>query len=230
MTDQCPFCQLISQPEQLNIIGETENFYAWLEYPQPRAKGHANIVPKEHVENVMELSFSQYQEAMKLVREVMEKAVEGLGADGLSITMNVKEAGGQMLPHAYIQVFPRFQEDENAGTPTGAIFPHREDLQSEEAYQKVMKGYESVDVDLGSEAIEPHPDSQRHKEDNRNGKAEEEEYKTSEKESNSSKRDSSPENDSEDSSDSGYKGYQRDDEESKTERSYRKRGESTRWT
>lgn len=230
MTDQCPFCQLISQPEQLNIIGETENFYAWLEYPQPRAKGHANIVPKEHVENVMELSFSQYQEAMKLVREVMEKAVEGLGADGLSITMNVKEAGGQMLPHAYIQVFPRFQEDESAGTPTGAIFQHREDLQSEEAYQKVMKGYESVDVDLGSEAIEPHPDSQRHKEDNRESESEEEEDKTSEKESNSSKSDSTSKSSSEDSSDSGYKGYQKDDEESKTERSYRKRGESTRWT
>lgn len=230
MTDQCPFCQLISQPEQLNIIGETENFYAWLEYPQPRAKGHANVVPKEHVENVMELPFSQYQEAMKLVREVMEKAVEGLGADGLSITMNVKEAGGQMLPHAYIQVFPRFQEDENAGTPTGAIFPHREDLQSEEAYQKVMKGYESVNVDLGSEAIEPHPDSQRHKEDKRESESEEEEDKTSEKESSSSKSDSSSKSSSEDSSDSGYKGYQRDNKESKTERSYRKRGESTRWT
>ena len=228
MTDQCPFCQLISQPEQLNIIGETENFYAWLEYPQPRAKGHANVVPKEHVENVMELPFSEFQEAMKLTREVMEKAMEGLGADGLSVTMNVKEAGGQMLPHAYIQVFPRFQEEENAGTPTGAIFPHREELQSEEAYQKVMQGYESVDVDLGSESIEPHPDSQRHKEDER-----QRDKDNSEKENDSegSKDESSSDNnDSEDGSNSGYQGYQRDEEESHAEKSYRKRGESTRWT
>ncbi|MFO7794064.1 MAG: HIT family protein [Candidatus Nanohaloarchaea archaeon] len=231
MTDQCPFCQLISQPEQLNIIGETENFYAWLEYPQPRAKGHANIVPKEHVEDVMELSFSQFQEGIKLTREVMEKAMEGLGADGLSVTMNVKEAGGQMLPHAYIQVFPRFQDEENAGTPTGAIFPHREELQTEEAYQKVMQGYESVDIDLGSEAFEPHPDSQRHKEENNRSRKDE----ASNNESESSESESSSESSSEDSSsegesDSGYEGYKRDDEESKTERSYRKRGESTRWT
>lgn len=244
MTDQCPFCQLISQPEQLNIVGETENFYAWLEYPQPRAKGHANVVPKEHVDNVMELPFSQFQEAMKLTREVMEKAMEGLEADGLSVTMNVKEAGGQMLPHAYIQVFPRFQEEENAGTPTGAIFPHREELQSEEAYQKVMQGYESVDVDLGSEPIEPHPDSQRHKEEDSSRKEESssrEEEKASKEDSGSSENksssESSSENDSSSSdnssgseSDSGYDGYQRDDEESKTERSYRKRGKSTRWT
>jgi len=54
MADQCPFCQLMQQPEQLNIVGETENFYAWLEYPQPRAKGHANIVPKEHMESVLD--------------------------------------------------------------------------------------------------------------------------------------------------------------------------------
>ncbi|MFB6166647.1 MAG: HIT family protein, partial [Candidatus Nanohaloarchaea archaeon] len=119
---QCPYCQLIDNPEQLLVVSETENFYAWLEI-QPRARGHTQVVPKQHRESVLDFTPEEYDEAMTVVRKVIEKAEEGLGADGASVTMNVGEAAGQMLPHAYISVFPRFSEDENAGTPTGAIFP-----------------------------------------------------------------------------------------------------------
>jgi len=103
---------------------------------------------------------------MTLLRETMGKAVKGLEADGVSIAMNVKEAGGQMLPHAYIQIFPRFQEDENAGTPLGAIFQHREDLQTEEYFQETAESMDSVTVDFETEKVEPHPDSQKFKEEN----------------------------------------------------------------
>lgn len=212
MTDQCPFCQLMQNPEQLNIVGETENFYAWLEYPQPRAKGHANIVPKEHKESVMDFSPEEYHEAMTLLRETMEKAMKGLDSDGLSIAMNLEEAGGQMLPHAYIQVFPRFKEDEAAGTPVGAIFQHREDLQNEEYFQETIKKMDSVTADFKAESIEPHPESQRHKEiSSDSSEAEEEDDCSGDSECSEEK-------------------YQKKDEETPAEKSYRKRGESVRWT
>lgn len=171
--DQCVYCQLIDNPQQLKIVGETENFYAWLEV-QPRAKGHTQIVPKEHKESVMDFSPKEYEEAMSLVRKVMVKARKGLGADGASVTMNVDEAGGQMLDHAYISVFPRFEEDENAGTPTGAIFQHREDLQDK--LDDIAGQMEGVEVDFG-EPVEPHPESQRFK-DNESGEEETEQGKT----------------------------------------------------
>lgn len=171
--DQCIYCQLIDNPDQLMLVGETEHFYAWLEV-QPRAKGHTQIVPKEHIESVMELDPNQYQEAMKLVREVVEKAMNGLGADGASVTMNIKEAGGQMMPHMYISVFPRFSEDENAGTPTGAIFQHREELQDESKLAEIQGDMDSVTVDFDVEKIEPHPESKRFKEDESSTESEEE--------------------------------------------------------
>jgi histidine triad (HIT) family protein len=162
--DQCPFCQLIENPEQLITVGETDNFYAWLEV-QPRARGHVNVVPKDHKESLLEFSPDEYREAMILVRETIQKAIDGMGADGVSVTMNVKEAGGQMLPHAYIQIFPRFEEDENAGTPTGAIFQHREDLQDQEKLKEIQGEYNSVSPDFEVETVEPHPESQRFKEE-----------------------------------------------------------------
>lgn len=162
--DECIYCQLIDNPDQLMLVGETEHFYAWLEV-QPRSKGHTQVVPKEHIESVLELDPEQYQEAMKLVREVVEKAEKGLDADGASVTMNIKEAGGQMMPHMYISVFPRFSEDENAGTPTGAIFQHREDLQDQSKLQDLQGEMDSVSVDFDVEKIEPHPESKRFKQE-----------------------------------------------------------------
>jgi len=161
MPQDCTFCQLVQNPDQLLLVGETENFYAWLDI-QPRAKGHTMVVPKEHIGSVMEFAPGVWDEAMRLTREVVEKAKKGLGADGASITINIDEAGGQMLEHAYIQVFPRFQEDENAGTPTGAIFPHKEDLtQKLESFSEDMS---DVAVDFEeSEPVEPHPQSQKFK-------------------------------------------------------------------
>ncbi len=160
--DECIFCQLIDNPDQLLLVGETDNFYAWLDI-NPRAKGHTMVVPKEHIESVMEFSPEEYQEAMNLTHEVVEKAEKGLGAEGASITININETGGQMMPHAYIQIWPRFSEDENAGTPTGAIFPQREELKEQlEEFQSKMS---DVSVDFGVETIEPHPESQNFKEE-----------------------------------------------------------------
>lgn len=161
--DQCVFCQLINNPDQLKLVGETENFYAWLEV-NPRAKGHTMVVPKEHVESVMDLSPGEYHEGMKLAREVVEKAEKGLDADGASITVNIEEAGGQMMPHAYIQVFPRFSEDESAGTPTGAIFQHKEGLQNQ--LDEISENMGGVSVDFEDSKKKKHPESQRFQQDN----------------------------------------------------------------
>jgi len=169
--DQCVYCQLIENPQQLMLVGETDSFYAWLEV-QPRAKGHTQIVPKKHKGSVMDFSPKEYDEAMSLVREVIVKAKKGLGADGASVTMNIDEPGGQMLDHAYISVIPRFEEDENAGTPTGAIFQHREDLQDK--LEELKNSMEDIDVDFG-EPVEPHPDSQKFKQGEASGESKEHE-------------------------------------------------------
>ena len=152
---------MIANPSQLKIVGETENFYAWLDI-NPRARGYTMIVPKEHMDSIEDFSASEYQEAMNLVRKVVDKAKKGLGADGVSVTMNIDEAAGQMVPHAYIQVFPRFEDEETAGTPTGAVFqPHEEAKKNLDSIKEKMA---AVDSSFGETTKEPHPDSQNFKE------------------------------------------------------------------
>ena len=215
MTD-CPFCQLMQQPEQLQIVGETENFYAWLEYPQPRARGHANIVPKEHKESVLDFSPSEYHEAMTLLRETLEKELEGLNADGFSIAMNIKEAAGQMLPHAYIQVFPRFEDEENAGTPIGAIFPQREELQSQEYFEDTREKVNAVNFDFETEKVEAHPDSQKFKQEASENKQQEDQ--SEEKAPNDSKDETEEK-----------RTLEEEQNEREDEVDFTKRGESVQW-
>ncbi|MFB6241802.1 MAG: HIT family protein [Candidatus Nanosalina sp.] len=172
--DQCPFCQLISNPSQLKVVGETENFYAWLDI-NPRAKGYTMVVPKEHKDSIEDFTASEYQEAMKMTRKVVDKAKKGLDADGVSVTMNIDEAAGQMVPHAYIQVFPRFEDDENSGTPTGAIF--QPDEEAKKNLDSIKEKMAAVDSDFGETTTEPHPDSQKFKGETpeRSGEASEDE-------------------------------------------------------
>lgn len=159
--EQCPFCQLIANPEQLKVVEETDNFYAWLDI-NPRARGYTMVVPKEHKDSVEDLSPSEYQEAMSLVRKVVDKAKKGLDADGVSVTMNIDEAAGQMVPHAYIQVFPRFEDEETSGTPTGAVFqPHEE---AKENLDEIHDKMSSVESDFGVTTKEAHPESKNFKE------------------------------------------------------------------
>jgi histidine triad (HIT) family protein len=137
--DQCIFCQLLANPEQTFMIHETAKFKAWLDI-NPRAKGHTMVVPKDHVESPEELG-EDFLEMFNVARTVGEKAKSGLGADGYSIVVNDGEAAGQKMPHFYMIVFPRFEEDENAGTPTGAIFRPEEELDENDlkGFQDQMK-------------------------------------------------------------------------------------------
>lgn len=123
---QCPFCQLVANPEQTFDVHETEHFKAWLDI-NPRARGHTMVVPKEHLTSMEEIG-EHVPELFEIIHAVMQKARNGLGADGVSVVLNDGEAAGQRLDHFYAQIFPRFEDEENAGAPAGAVFQPMEGL------------------------------------------------------------------------------------------------------
>lgn len=123
--DQCPFCQLLKNPEQTFDVHESESFRAWLDI-NPRAKGHTMIVPKEHVGGLEDVPGG---ELFQVIQAVAAKARKGLEASGVSVVINDGEVAGQRLDHFYVQVFPRFEGEENEGAPAGAVFQPLEDVE-----------------------------------------------------------------------------------------------------
>ncbi|MDY6761643.1 MAG: HIT family protein [Candidatus Nanohaloarchaea archaeon] len=146
--DQCPFCQLLDNPEQTFDVAESDSFKAWLDI-NPRAKGHTMIVPREHVGGLEDVGGG---ELFDLVAAVAAKARAALGADGVSIVINDGEAAGQRLDHFYVQVFPRFDGEENEGAPAGAVFQPLEDA-DEADLEEWSTAMESADVG-GDDSIE----------------------------------------------------------------------------
>ncbi|MDY6768559.1 MAG: HIT family protein [Candidatus Nanohaloarchaea archaeon] len=140
--DQCPFCQLLENPEQTFDVHESEHFKAWLDI-NPRAKGHTMIVPKDHVGGMEDVDGA---ELFDVVQAVAVKARKALNAAGVSIVINDGEVAGQRLDHFYVQVFPRFEGEENEGAPAGAVFQPLEDV--EEADLEEWSGA-MADADVG---------------------------------------------------------------------------------
>lgn len=140
MPDKCIFCQLLENPEQTLTVHETDSFRAWLDI-NPRAKGHTMIVPKKHLTSAEDVG-ANLTEMFDVARICGEKAVNGLGADGYSIVVNNGEAAGQMMDHFYMIMFPRYSDEDNSGTPTGAIFRPKEDLDKKDLarFQADMDG------------------------------------------------------------------------------------------
>lgn len=139
--EQCPFCQLLDNPQQTFDVHESDNFKAWLDI-NPRARGHTMIVPKEHLGGMEDVNGA---ELFDMVQAVAAKARKALGADGVSIVINDGEAAGQRMDHFYVQVFPRFGGEENEGAPAGAVFQPLEDA-SESDLDEWSSAMEAADV------------------------------------------------------------------------------------
>lgn len=139
MAEQCPFCQLVDNPDQLLKVHESDHFIAFLDI-NPRARGHTMVLPKEHYADLFDLPKELIGEGFEAVHSVAEKIKNGMSAKGVSIVVNSGEEAGQRVPHLYIQVFPRYSGEETSEAPAGAIFKPLELDKSElKDYQKKIQ-------------------------------------------------------------------------------------------
>jgi len=172
---QCIFCQLLDNPQQTFIVHETDDFKAWLDV-NPRARGHTMVIPKEHVESAEELG-DKLLDMFEVARIVGEKAKAGLGADGFSIVLNNGEAAGQKLQHFYMIMFPRYEDEETAGTPTGAIFRPMEDLEQEDLAEMQAAMEDAGYADFSEEHTTRYREEKKVREENEEGEGEKGNYR-----------------------------------------------------
>ena len=106
MPDTCPFCQ----PHSESIWFDDQfGFVLWDAYPV--SKGHALVVPKEHVESLYDLHEAAQAALWQLASEARRRLQEELQPDGFNIGVNDGVAAGQTVMHAHIHVIPRWSSD-----------------------------------------------------------------------------------------------------------------------
>lgn len=105
----CIFCKIVKGELPSSKVYEDEKTLAFLDI-SPVNIGHTLVIPKEHFKNILETPEDIIAHMMRVVKKVSH-GLEALTIDGINITMNNKEAAGQIVFHSHIHVIPRHQGD-----------------------------------------------------------------------------------------------------------------------
>jgi len=100
----CPFCN----SEKTGAMIIVENEYAKA-FPTniPIVPGHTLVVPKRHVESVVELERTELLAIFELVSILQKGMIRTFGAHGFNGAFNQGEKAGQAVPHFHLHLVPR---------------------------------------------------------------------------------------------------------------------------
>lgn len=106
----CLFCKIIRNEIGSVKIYEDDETLAFLDI-HPNTRGHALVVPKDHVENIYGLPAETAARVMITVQKVAVALKNAIDADGINIVINNESAAGQVIWHSHTHIIPRFNED-----------------------------------------------------------------------------------------------------------------------
>ncbi|MDE6875949.1 MAG: HIT family protein [Lachnospiraceae bacterium] len=108
--DNCIFCKLAAGEIPSNTLYEDTDFRVIMDI-SPAVKGHAIVLPKQHMNDLLEVETDTAAKALFVVSKVANAVKDALGCDGINILQNNGEAAGQSIFHLHFHVLPRFHED-----------------------------------------------------------------------------------------------------------------------
>src|SRR3989339_1386190 len=106
----CIFCDIVSGSVPNHTVYQDENFLAFLDI-FPHAKGHTVLIPKAHRDNFAVLTDEETSGLALAIKKAMEKVQMVLNPDGFNVGWNEDPAGGQVVPHLHVHIFPRYNGD-----------------------------------------------------------------------------------------------------------------------
>ncbi len=109
MTSNCPFCQIVAD-ESRDLLFDGEFFAAFYDkYPVNR--GHALLVPRQHLLTPAEIPADKGQNLIEALNELRNLLQERYDPDGFNIGLNEGEAAGQSIEHLHWHLIPRYRGD-----------------------------------------------------------------------------------------------------------------------
>lgn len=122
---KCPLCAVRDGGEgdfpytkQADIFYQDQDLMAIIaSHGWETNKGHVLIFPKQHVENIYDISEELLLKLHAFTRKVALALKQSYRCAGVTIRQNNEPAGDQDLWHFHVHVFPRYQGDNINQTP-----------------------------------------------------------------------------------------------------------------
>ncbi len=113
----CLFCDK-DDPTKHRIIAENELIYSrWDNFPV--TPGHAEIVPKRHVESFFDLKPEELKQLYNMLFQTKVKIQEIHTVSDFTIGINEGVLAGRTVHHLHVHIIPRYQGD--VPNPRGGI-------------------------------------------------------------------------------------------------------------
>jgi histidine triad (HIT) family protein len=104
----CLFCKIVAGDEPAEVVLEDEHVLGFLDV-RPVFKGHTLLVPREHVDTLLELPEPTTVPLFAAARRAAAAMSSELGAQGTFVAMN--NVVSQSVPHLHVHVVPRTKGD-----------------------------------------------------------------------------------------------------------------------
>jgi histidine triad (HIT) family protein len=108
--DECIFCQIVAGHVPCSKVMETELTFSFLDIA-PVNPGHCLIVPKRHVETIVDFNEQELAEAAQLAQKLAAAVMAATGSPGCNLLQNNHSCAGQLVPHAHFHIIPRSPDD-----------------------------------------------------------------------------------------------------------------------
>src|SRR3981189_1517149 len=100
------FAKILRGELPAHKVYEDDRTFAFLDI-MPRAPGHALVIPKSPVRNILDISPDDLAYVIQVTQKIAKSAVKVFAADGITIQQFNEPAGGQVVFHLHVHVIPR---------------------------------------------------------------------------------------------------------------------------
>ncbi|WP_300628354.1 HIT family protein [Erysipelatoclostridium sp. An173] len=109
--DNCIFCKIANKEIPGKIIYEDDICVAFLDLSQT-TNGHTLVIPKKHFKNFLEVDNDTLAHMIKVTKDIANKIVTKLNANGVNILTNANEVAGQTVMHFHLHIIPRYDNND----------------------------------------------------------------------------------------------------------------------
>ena len=107
---ECIFCKIIAGEIPAIKVLDEDLVLAFMDI-NPSSRGHLLVVPKQHAENIFEISEGDLGAVTSAVRRCAKAVKEALKAEGVTILQLNGRASDQIVPHFHVHIMPRWEND-----------------------------------------------------------------------------------------------------------------------
>lgn len=114
----CLFCDIINGKKTGHFIYEDDFHVAFLDR-YPIDVGHSLVVPREHHEQITNMSAEKVGELFSKVPKIVNGVLKATNADAFSLGQNNGRAAKQIIPHVHVHIIPRYNHKGTIWTKRG---------------------------------------------------------------------------------------------------------------